>query len=85
MENINLEKILQEPNIFDNPRRRDGWSKDLVITAMREACRQVLELAAENAHAKDFIEGSTTIPALTPNIDIIVNKQSILDTINNIE
>lgn len=54
-------------------------NSNAVIIAMKEACRQTLELAAENAKpiVRLDIEWSKQ--------DILINKQSILDTINQIE
>lgn len=48
----------------------------LVLNAMKEAVRQSLELAAENATCKKGVL-IDTLP--------IVNKQSILDTIKQVE
>ena len=50
--------------------------------AMEEACKQVLELAAENAKAEIHTEweGNTGSEYYTDYA--VVNKQSILDTIN---
>lgn len=69
---IYLEEILKEySNIcFDD--------YDDVIIAMKEACRQTLELAAENAqiHIESCMGQKTG--------DSWVDKQSILDTIEQI-
>lgn len=88
MEKINLEKILRnqigymgnEPNLTRLISDR-AIGKD-ILNAMKEACKQVLELAAENAtgdifHGNDgYFEGK---------VSAIVNKQSILNTINQVE
>lgn len=50
------------------------------IEAMRESCRQILELAAENA--VELIDDTNGCRECGVNG---VNKQSILDTINQIE
>ena len=89
---VNLEAILSE--IFQPiPQECSSPTKDLQLaitlnpdlniikTAMKEACKQTLELAAENAKTKDIDGGwqgcETTYT--------IVDKQSILNTINQIE
>ena len=84
LKKINLEEILNQHLKYKIVLELDDDDLMLIKTAMKDACNQVLELAAENAKANDFIEDSN-IPALTPNIDIKVNKQSILNTINQIE
>jgi len=85
-EKINLTKILKD-NI-DNPNNRDlqtlieryATPHD-ILDAMKEACRQTLELATKNAECEDgaIIDLGFEIIAAS------VNKQSILDTINQIE
>lgn len=70
---VNLEEIMQQhvdPHCF----ARKGCY-EAVIDAMKEACRQVLELASENAQC-DFDEGGCTE---------FVNEKSITDTINQVE
>jgi len=72
---INLEEILV--NMFKQGEAFYN-EKDIKL-AMKEACRQTLELAAENTYAtvvRDDFDGT---------YDAIINKQSILDTINQIE
>lgn len=77
---INLEEIAK----LEFPEKESGYSfetlnavtKNLIIRAMKEACRQTLELAAENAKTKqdpDFY--------CLQNVD----KKSITNTINQIE
>ena len=56
----------------------EGTQVPDIIFAMKEACKQVLELAANNAKCEKIGEGVFAY------IDI-VNRQSILDTINQIE
>ena len=91
---INLEEILGDPDVWECHMRRDGWSKDLVITAMKEACRRVLELAAENAELeeRDYRKNPTKISnygeevcSEYEGIYYGVDKQSILSTINQVE
>lgn len=66
---VNLEEILEKhrqmfiKNSVKHP--------DYIMDAMKEACRQVLELAAENAEVHEEL--------------FIVDKQSILNTINQVE
>ena len=70
---INLEEILnKELNILSISVEQIEKS---ALKAMKEACKQVLELAAENA-TYDFTENGR---------GIYVDKQSIIDTINQVE
>ena len=75
---INLEKIFKEQNPTDTGTIPD-WVRSLCI----EACRQTLELAAENAKIKikRIISESGTFPTYKDVIDV----DSILNTINQIE
>lgn len=71
---VNLEEIY---NQFEYLSRVETDSSNIdykgnMIKAMKEACRQTLELAAENA---ETIWGQTIVK---------VDKQSILDTINQV-
>lgn len=80
---INLEEIY---NQFEYLSRVETDSSNIdykgsMIKAMKEACRQTLELAAENAATIDV--GTITDEGWMA-YDI-VDKQSILDTINQIE
>ena len=82
---INLEEILRKhSSILDEyPMPFPG-----VFGAMREAIKQALELAAENAKVTPcncFIDEDRTFIALKDGRYVIVDKQSILDTINQIE
>ena len=79
MKEINLEEIFF--NEFEKS-KCNVFTLPLIISAMREACKQTLELAAKNAKTK--------LREVNPNSDIlyygyIVDKQSILDTINQIK
>ena len=76
LEKINLEEILkQHSNICIDDREN-------VVEAMKEACKQILELAAENA---DFgiCQNDGDCPCIQESH--FIDKQSILDTINQIE
>ena len=87
MKEIDLTKILKD-NI-DNPNNRDLQtlieryaSPHDILEAMKDACQQVLELAAENAKTK--------LKVVNPNSDKafyrdVVDKQSILDTIKQVK
>ena len=50
----------------------------IVLKAMKEAVKQSLELAAENAKCEEII-------ILDSHKGYVVNKQSILNTINQVE
>ena len=85
---INLTEILKKS--IDNPNNRDLQtlieryaSPHDILEAMKEACIQTLELAAENAtifsrEIEDSLTGQNYYA-------IAVNKYSILNTINQIE
>lgn len=84
---INLEEIMQDyvdPHCFLKTKCYEH-----VIEAMKETIRQVLELAAERAKIVPCncpIEGKTSIEmSLKDGRYVIVDKQSILNTINQIE
>lgn len=88
MKEINLEEILKK-SMGKNPNKYvfipgDSASVEKCLVAMKEACKQVLELAAENAKLENVIKlignqnkYNTVVP--------IVKKQSILDTINQVK
>lgn len=72
-----MEKKINLEEIFSNNTGRNINQEE--YSAMKEACRQALELASENAVAycdydRDMLTGDATI-----------DKQSILNTINQIE
>lgn len=70
MKEINLEKILASHAPLN-------INKMGVVNAMREACRQTLELAAEKVKERKFKDG---------NVECFVDsKQSILDVINQVK
>ena len=73
---INLEEILKRFSHVDHGAVEDFWFTENVIKAMKEACRQTLELAAENAEAHGSSCGFGSY---------WVDKQSILDTIKQVE
>ena len=88
---INLEEIMQEhvdPHCF---LKKECYER--VIEAMKEACKQTLELAAENAEISwvenDIEMESDTDFSFRDNdgnwCKININEQSILDTIKQIE
>lgn len=91
MKTINLEEILK--NQCKITYERDGvtryftaFERSIIIKAMKEACKQTLELAAENASVE--VESKmVNIPngAKYNTQRMIVNKKSILDIINQIE
>lgn len=68
---VNLEEIFNKQNPQDG--KLPEWARILCI----EACKQVLELAAENVNVYDYAE----------NIDYsqYVDKQSITNKINQVE
>lgn len=92
--NINLEEILQKHIRFmleDNGKtiEQSKYLSDKIIkdedfvyikNAMKEACKKILELATENAKGKPFPMNETGVIRYTE-----VNKQSILDTIKQVE
>ena len=77
---INLEEILKKhSNICIDDREN-------VVEAMKEACKQLLELAAENAEITVKLkENCNELSLLDEWTTYIVDKQSILNTINQIE
>lgn len=76
MKKINLEEILNShceiSSILFTPH-----DIEVIKICMKEACRQTLELAAENAEAWCYAEGNEP--------EYGVDKQSIINTINQIE
>lgn len=79
---INLEEIIDQYDIFDFVDTNHKYFKNQVIEAMKEACRQTLELAAENA----IVNKSDCMIGCCPECGADgVDKQSILDVINLIE
>ena len=84
LEKINLEEILkQHSNICIDDREN-------VVEAMKEACKQILELAAENGEVRItenalIEEGSCYICYDDGVITARIDRKSILDTINQID
>ena len=87
MKKVNLEEILNKHfNLYTaySVKNREGKlvnvvDKEGALKAMKEACRQVLELAAENAELDSEDENDMT------GVIVSVNRQSITDTINQVE
>lgn len=85
MKEINLEEILNDCVFVDD------IVKQQVIAAMKESCRQTLELAAENVGfietTSDKLNSLDYMPFITADDNTIwtFDKQSILDTINQIK
>ena len=83
MKEINLEKILANCGAGE-------LTVGDALDAMKEACKQVLELAAENANLHHWDKhGRSLITGNKIDFDNYggskVNKQSILDTINQVK
>ena len=87
MNKINLEEILLK-NIkkiyMEFMPIEDFCNRDriIAINAMKEACQETLRLAAENVKIKENFTVDDKAFVLK---EYIINKQSILDTINQIE
>lgn len=89
---INLEEILfaevdnfrkhyPNDNMYSNDEMKKTPEWPFFINAMKEACRQTLELAAENAETeKEMLPECGVLKSVG-----VVDKQSILDTINQIQ
>lgn len=69
---VNLHKIIRDKWQY----RLEEVERKVIRDIAKEACRQVLELAAENAEVKPFYYDNNIT---------VVNKQSILNTINQVE
>ena len=75
---INLSDILQYNLAIHGINIKCGDEDyQVIIKSMKEACRQTLELATENAETWCYAEGNEP--------EYGVDKQSILNTINQIE
>ena len=80
MKEISLEEILLKHTFNSTV---DTLKEDS-LSAMKEACKQVLELAAENAELENVVKvigSQNKYNAVVP----IIKKQSILDTINQVK
>lgn len=83
MKTINLEEILFKHDKYNDI---SVELESSILSAMKEACEQALELASENAGVE--VESKmVNIPngAKYNTQRMIVNKKSILDTINQIK
>ena len=90
---INLEEILQKeliPTVFEGS---SELTFNATIKAMKEACRQILELAAENAKI-NWVENNVKMESDTDFsfrdndgnwCKININEQSILNTIKQVK
>lgn len=80
MKTVNLEEILLNTAIKasenDIHSSFNEGEFNIILNAMRIAIEQALELAAENAEVEELNE--------PPFEEFIVDKQSILDTINQV-
>lgn len=84
---INLSKILEAKN---NLAFEEGYSnyftaaqRNIIFKAMEESIKQAIELAAENANVIEKCKFNEL--HLENDFEIIVNKQSILNTLEQIE
>ena len=85
MKEVNLEEILcKEANDIVIYLESYDFSKK-ILAAMKEACKQTLELAAENATAKVEIQWSGNTGSEYCDEYAVVDKQSILNIINQIK
>ena len=91
---INLSKILEAKNKLAFEEGYVNYftaaQRNIIFKAMEESIKQSLELAAENAECKlkNKIECDSyqlENGFVTVNNSILINKQSILNTINQIE
>jgi len=83
MKTIDLEKIFERYNYLARV-ETDSANIDYkgnMLKAMKEACKQTLELAAENATTKT----ETYCSPFSSDWEKVVSKQSILDTLNQIK
>lgn len=69
---VNLNSILGDPNVFNSP----AYGRETVLLAMKQACEEVVRLAAENAKLY-FIDLEQT--------ELDIDKESILNTINQVK
>lgn len=88
MKEIDLEKILENCETYDPD--YSNISIGDALDAMKEACKQVLELAAENTKLHHWSKnGHTLIASSKVDFDNYggskVDKQSILDTIKQVK
>ena len=82
MDKINLKEILNR--VYDKEYRssyKTEYPEQCIFEAMKEVCRQVLERAADNASV-DKIRLEKNFAS---EYAYVVNRESILDTINEVE
>ena len=77
---ISLEEIFNKHLASRTKLEVDYDDYEFIKRAMYEACKQVLELAAENAEVNSTETSDDSSGFISE-----VNKQSILDTINQVE
>ena len=94
---INLEEILLQNHFHILDTLKNVYSPDThnknmyerLMNGINDICKQVLELATENGQVEEIWRGETNLIDNKVTIDdesyVIVNKQSILDTIKQIE
>jgi len=75
---INLQEILDDIAVEKGWSIADRMIKDVIVPAMFEACKQVLELGFENADA-ELIDSTDDSRGL-----IVIVKESITDTIKQV-
>ena len=83
MDKINLKEILN--HVYDEEFRYNykiEYSEQCILKAMKESCNQVLKLAADNAKMDVVVLRRDEIAIEFGNV---INKQSILNTINEVE
>ena len=73
-----LRKKYPKENFYSEKQIRESPEFVYFVNAMKEACNQTLELAAENAYVQDWYMNGELVGKA-------VNKQSILDLINQIK
>lgn len=81
MKTINLKEILELTCIDEN--KVNISNKAFILAAMKEACKQTLELAAKNA--KYDGGGCFNNGEHLESVPIKINKQSIINIINQVE
>ena len=96
---VNLEQILKQYLTLETVRANNpDYTFNMIISAMKEACRQTLELASENAEVmtKEYFE--TTVEECLKGCEIwedsgnnrpsfiaLVDRESIINTIKQVE
>jgi hypothetical protein len=81
-----LKKDFPEENWYTDEELKTVPEAKYIKYAMKEACRQALELAAENAKTRiKTITEHEDPPYSRINKAIVVDKDSIINTINQVE